>query len=117
MSIYQSGEFMSLCSQPRIGLALQPICLLFLSDFQRSPHKYRHYVVIADLGDLSSKNTLLTRNLANVFFREKNVELASILASLFFLLGKNETRMCLVQLENVNVTFNVLKRIIQERTF
>src|ERR1700730_16196412 len=51
------------------------------------------------------------------FFRGKNVELASILASSFFLLGKNETKMGLVQLENVNVTFNVLKRILQERTF
>src|SRR5207253_7591909 len=63
------------------------------------------------------ENCRLTDKFAFLLFRGKDVESASILASSFFILGKNETKMCLVQLENVHVTFNVLKRILQERTF
>jgi hypothetical protein len=79
-----------------------------------------------DKGVLSVSSVPLTHIFANrridayaprKLFRGKDVESASILASSFFPRRKNETKMCLVQLENVHVTFNVLKRILQERTF
>lgn len=59
--MFQYGEDMSQCHQLRIGLALRPFCLLFLSTLLPHSHDIGTDRLSADHGDLSDEKALLTR--------------------------------------------------------
>src|SRR5947207_2729915 len=66
VSIHQFGEDMSQCSQSRIGLALRPFCLPFLSALLPRSHEYRHWSAVRRYWKSEWQKTLLTRNFARL---------------------------------------------------
>lgn len=68
MSIYQSGDFMSQRSQPRIGLASQPFCLLLCLLCYLIPMNIGDFTAVHRSWRSEWQKALLTRIIATLTY-------------------------------------------------